>query len=311
MNLNFISNLVITGANGFVGKSVVDYLSTLDYSALPQRISLVTRDGLRYRVPLSLEDRISVLNQDLTDEWKLPRTTSHILNFAADGSLAPYSESSCLRYLEINKNLISWIRNQTAGVSVFHASTGACFGEVPLLGETKQQDQKEYFRRNRLEVESLLSEQADLLGFDLRMGRLYSFSGKNILQKKQYAISTFISSSIESKTIKLFGDSRTQRSYLHQDAMSEWILQALTSSKPYRDLQIGSNHSIEMGELAEFVAEKTNANILYPINPEPGDIYIPNNLDTRTKLGVSEGINWKDAVIEMIAEARVLLDVGK
>jgi len=38
------------------------------------------------------------------------------------------------------------------------------------------------------------------------------------------------------------------------------------------------------------------------------DIYLPNNEDTRSSLGVDEGTTWKIAVQEMIDSVRMLAD---
>jgi hypothetical protein len=88
--------------------------------------------------------------------------------------------------------------------------------------------------------------------------------------------------------------------------MSEWILAAVIDSKSHKDLQIGSNDGVTLREVAEYVAEKTSSEIQYSDSFASGDIYIPNNDETRIKLGVKEGLNWREAVLEMIIEARAL-----
>jgi hypothetical protein len=62
-------------------------------------------------------------------------------------------------------------------------------------------------------------------------------------------------------------------------------------------------------ELAEYVAQETDAEIEYSKAPPSGDIYLPDNTETRIKLGVEEGKGWKEAVLEMIAESRSLNNV--
>jgi hypothetical protein len=57
---------------------------------------------------------------------------------------------------------------------------------------------------------------------------------------------------------------------------------------------------VTIRELAEFVAEETSAKIYFPIEPHHGEIYLPDNQETKDKLGVIEGVNWEIAVQEMI-----------
>jgi nucleoside-diphosphate-sugar epimerase len=98
---------------------------------------------------------------------------------------------------------------------------------------------------------------------------------------------------------------------MHQDSMSEWILAALAASELDSCHQIGSNEAVTIGQLAEFIALETGAEIDYSKEPSSGDIYIPDNTETRIKLGVEEGKGWEEAVLEMIAEARLLNNATK
>jgi len=74
-------------------------------------------------------------------------------------------------------------------------------------------------------------------------------------------------------------------------------------------LQIGSSGPVTIRELADFIAEQTGAKVDYALNPQPGDVYLPENEKTKTKLGLSEGLNWKVSVQQMIETARKGNDV--
>jgi nucleoside-diphosphate-sugar epimerase len=213
---------------------------------------------------------------------------------------------ACNQFTTIAENLVKWIRHSNSKLTVFHASSGACFGYRPIDASSNQISSKEKFIQNRIKTEAFLADNAKYLNFSLSIGRLFTFSGKNILSKPQYAVSNFILSAVKTGKISVQGNPQTQRSYLHQDTMSKWILKATTSLEPSPILQIGSNEVVTMKQLAEFVARETNAEIEYSKKPTNGDIYIPDNTETRIKLGVEEGKNWKDAVVEMITEARLL-----
>jgi hypothetical protein len=59
-------------------------------------------------------------------------------------------------------------------------------------------------------------------------------------------------------------------------------------------------------ELATFIALETGSRVEYSQVPTTGDIYVPENTETRIKLDVNEGLGWKEAVTEMISKARIL-----
>lgn len=308
LDLRNVENLAITGANGFVGRSITDRIANLDVDLLPKRITLVTRTGLNYVIPRKLHSIVRVVTQDLTAEWHLPVEISHVISLAADGSQQPYSELACEQFTQITRNLVTWLEKANRNVTIFHASSGACFGYKALSSGVQPPKVKQLFTENRLNAENYLKESQARIKFDLRIGRLFSFSGKNIMGKPQYAISSFVSSAVKFGTIDVAGNPDTQRSYLHESSMSEWILEGLINPYSYQDLQIGSSDVLTIRELADFIAENTGSYVKYPSNPLAGDIYIPDNRDTLTKLGVVEGLSWREAVVEMISIAKVYKD---
>jgi nucleoside-diphosphate-sugar epimerase len=281
-------------------------LGKLDKSLLPSEIILVTRNGLTYKIPESLSPFSRVIEQDLLDDWQFDANPTHIINLAADGSRTSYSQESSDSYVLLNRNLVDWISRQEREVKIFHASTGACFGYKPLSSDAEPEDIKKIFIQARIKVEDILLEFSGRQKFPLSIGRLFSFTGKNLLSKNQYAVTTFIKSALSGNRIEVLGDPLTVRSYLHQDSMSEWILRALVAVESDSCFQIGSNEPVTIGQLAEFIALETGAEIAYSKEPLSGDIYIPDNTETRIKLGVEEGKGWKEAVLEMIAKARSL-----
>jgi nucleoside-diphosphate-sugar epimerase len=309
LNLQAVDSILITGSNGFVGRSIIEYLGKLDKSLLPREIILATRNGLTYKIPESLFPLSRTIEQDLLTEWQFRANPSHIINLAADGSRSPYSQESSDSYVLLNGNLVNWMSRQEKEITIFHASTGACFGYKPLLPGSETIESKKIFIEARIKVEDNLRKFSSQQKIPLSIGRLFSFTGINLLSKNQYAVTSFINSAFSRNRIEVLGDPLTVRSYLHQDSMSEWILRALTDSEENFCYQIGSNEAVTIGQLAEFIALETGAEIDYSEEPSSGDIYIPNNSETRIKLGVEEGKGWKEAVLEMIAKARMLNNV--
>jgi nucleoside-diphosphate-sugar epimerase len=309
LDLSHIENLAITGANGFVGRSIVEKIATFPTEYLPMKLTLVTRGGVNYSIEQRLSKRTKLYSQDLCLPWNLPGEFSHLINLAADGTRDPYSDNACSQFEVISENLVRWIERSNTRVKVFHASSGACFDYRPINTGSNQINSKKSFIQNRIKVEESLSKYAERLDFSLTIGRLFTFSGKNILKNSKYALSDFILSAVKNGLISVNGNPLTQRSYLHQDSMSEWILRA-TTAMPDFILQIGSTEAVTILQLAEYISQKTGAEVEFSKEPSGGDIYIPDNTDTRIKLGVKEGKNWKEAVLEMIAEARKINNVG-
>lgn len=304
LDLSHIKNLAITGANGFVGRSIIENISKLSDQHLPKKLTLITRNGLNYSIGPQLFERTRFIYQDLCQVWEFQDNVTHLVNLAADGTKDSYSNEACSKFTSISENLVQWIKRTNQQITVFHASSGACFGYKPLVPRIHQNNIKANFILNRIEVEDFLLMSSRKIGFNLSIGRLFTFSGSNILSKSQYALSQFIDTATRSRRIIVKGDPETERSYLHQDAMSGWIMKALSVAESDIFLQIGSNEVVTIGELANYIAQETGASIEFAKDPIPGDRYIPENSETMCRLGMGQGKSWRDAVLEMIKEAR-------
>lgn len=304
LDLSRVESLLITGSNGFVGRSVINQISKLSSSNLPKRLVLVSRAGLDFELPQNLQGRTTLVAQDLTSEWTFREQVSHLINLAADGSKDSYSDQANQTFLSIVRNLTTWISKMELKPKVFHASSGACFGRISLGNEVDTNHKKSNFASTRIEAEEYLKSATEEHDFDLTIGRLFSFAGTFLLNKEQYAITDFVKNGVRGRDLFVHGDPQTVRSYLHQDSMADWILATLLKENTGTILQIGSSTAVTIGDLAEFAAEKTNVNVKYSQSYARGDIYLPNNLETRTKLGVDEGLCWQKAVEEMIEALR-------
>lgn len=177
INLSSIESLLITGSNGFVGRSILGELSKLAPSHLPKEIVLVSRSGLNYELPKNLEVLTTLVTQDLTSEWQFQDQASHLINLAADGSENSYSREANQSFLSIVQNLALWVSKKQSKPKVIHASSGACFGRIPLDAEVETIHNKSDFASFRIEAEEILKNAAAEAKFDLVIARLFTFSG--------------------------------------------------------------------------------------------------------------------------------------
>jgi len=305
-----IDNLVITGSNGSVGKSLLRYLDALSLEERPRKIITLNRTDHSKEVLANYPNlNIVYWLEDLEQPWAFEISNAHLINLAADGSSQAYSEDASKLFTKIGTNCAEWIR-QNNPVKVFHASSGASFGVVPLMTKGDPHEKfgasasKEKFIESRLTVENILNSLAKEIGTEIVIGRLFSFIGPSILGKTQYAIASFINDAIRHNSIAIRGNPNTIRSFLHEADLSNWILMSLRVENPPKLVSIGSSIEVSIAELADFIATATGAKIEY-LNPNaPGDIYTADNAATLESLGVAETKYWQDAVIECIAMAK-------
>ena len=318
LHVSSIQSLIITGSNGFVGKSFLQYLETLPKDDLPLRICLVSRDGKFPKITnLELKARAIFVTADLEQPWEIPFSASHVAHFAADGSATAYSPLSSEKFLRITKNLEKWIKGLDCP-TLFFASSGACFGHVPLKKQelTHTPGADGLFSRNRSEEEKALLVQSRLQAeeslftlessghIDLRVGRLFSFIGNSLFNKTQYAVNSFIEMGLTGSEIQINGDPMTVRSYLSEFDMAHWIYKSISQSIESKYLVIGSAQPVTILELANEIGAQTGMKVKLPKSYAPGDIYVANSIGTQALLGVTETISWQNALESYITFSR-------
>jgi len=316
--MNQIEALLITGSNGFVGRSFLNFLETLPTGDLPLQICLVSRTGKFPEIrSLHLKTEVFFVTSDLEQPWEFSFPATHIAHFAADGSTNAYSMEASQKFLRIIGNLEDWIVALNCP-TIFLASSGACFGYVPLNSDANLSvrgindfsrgieisDKKAPLIQSRIQAEDSLLLLESLGKIDLRIGRLFSFIGNSLFNKPQYAVNSFVNMALSSSKIEVLGDPSTIRSYLSEYDMADWIYRSLCQKITSNYLAIGSANPVTILELANEVSAQTGAKVLLPKSFEPGDIYVANSMETQKLLNVAETISWQNALERYITFSR-------
>jgi len=295
-----IDSLLITGSNGFVGQSFLNFLSNLPKEMIPKEIFLVNRNPPIRSTSNSL-NKISFneVQADLTLPWKFDFKVSHILNLAADGSQSSYTSESAKTFVQIGKNLSDWIKFSRPKVLV-HASSGACFGMKPITLNNDVYQDKSKFIKSRLQSEEYIINSCNEINIRKVVARLFTFIGPQLLNKKQYAISSFIYDAVSNDVINVKGNKNTIRSYMHESTMSMWLYNCLINPNAKNIVSIGSSDPVTIAELAEYISKLTGAVINYLHPNAPGDRYVAINAREKQFLDLDEGVNWRQSVQECI-----------
>jgi nucleoside-diphosphate-sugar epimerase len=296
-------SLLITGANGFVGQSVLDQIVLLPEVQRPRVITVATRrefPEVNWFISQGLN--INSVIADLTEPWKFDRDFSHVIQLAADGSSNAYSDVSSRNFVKISERLVQWCQLSKNAIEVFHASSGACFGYQALdKGRSSPIEwNKENFVNGRLRAEGMLKDAQDDGDLNLRIGRLYSFLGRHIATKTQYAASSFLIMAKRDGVVRITGSPATVRSYLDASDMADWILKSLIHTNCENPLSIGSSTEVTILELAHEIARLIGVEVKIESNLIQPDRYVANNEETMVTLGVRETKTWKESVLEFV-----------
>jgi nucleoside-diphosphate-sugar epimerase len=287
---------MITGASGFVGASLTNWIIKHNKCTDFNRIYLISRNKHKYR-DLLLPKNIEIIEKDLSQNWNFNFQVDTVINLATDSSINPYSKESNRKYLLINKNLIEWARNNCQ--RIIHASSGAAKWHESSTTLNQLDKSKQLFIKTRAEVENELEgtfkERAIIC-------RLFSFIGVLLTNKEQYAINSFIKQGLESKVINVTGNPNSTRSYLSAEDMSNWIYQVLNLKGHQGKFEIGSEYGYRLSEVASIVAMALKADVKLPIYDKYkiNENYVAESAMTKTILGVSETITIPVLIYEYI-----------
>ena len=293
--------LAITGAFGFVGQSFTDWLVKQPTEFHPSKLILITNSRKNLNAEIR-EVNNEILLSDLSQPWNFDFECDYLINLAADGSSNAYSTEASELFVRISNNMISWLKRKES-VRFFHASSGACEGVKFDKNQVISEDARELFENkkqnlidSRLKVEDIILQNLSTLSIDGSIGRLFSFIGPRILSKDQYAVSSFLEQARRDKVIRILGNPNTVRSYLSADDLSSWIYKSIQLDSKPAIMNFGSRIPVKIGDLASYIANKTNSSVELLSPDLPADIYVSDNSQTLDLLKVTEGIGWQEQI---------------
>ena len=307
------SEFLITGATGFIGSWLTEALIALDLEFdLRMSITCLVRNvGKASRLFSDNHLRnLHLIETDLRHPQSFDRDFSHVIHAAT-----PTSESSRAGDLDNiysssvlgSKNILSALSTRGNTPVFLHTSSGAVYGDqpldlerIPLSSPMKWPDDLDSIRNlyafSKLETERIVLEahsQGKILGIN---ARLFSFMGPRLPLDQHYAIGNFIWDVYKEGKVRVTGDGKSVRSYLHASNMAMQILYLL-SEKISGASHVGSDEGRTLGEWAELVSGTFGAQI--EILNEKSDLvtrYVPER-DIRIPININSEEHYREKFI--------------
>jgi dTDP-glucose 4,6-dehydratase len=118
---------------------------------------------------------------------------------------------------------------------------------------------------------------------------------------RNFAVGKFLLDLLENRPITVKGDGTPLRSYLYAADLAIWLWTILFRGNPNAAYNVGSEHAISIGDLAQHVATRGNPSLAVLIQEtpnlnEPPSRYIPDTSRARTELGLTQRIALSDAI---------------
>jgi nucleoside-diphosphate-sugar epimerase len=285
--------VLITGGAGFIGSWISRALAIAKLElGIGIEIDVVSRKSNLIKASILKEEaaQINFHNLDLNSNKASKHFNSSKYNLiihSAVSSLANQVDGAGIDTESDNRMLRNILESSCidSNTKIMYLSSGAIYrlheNRIESRTVTKintNQSLSEYAKsklENEIELKTFQSE----IGFQALIPRIFTIYGPGLSIQKNFAITQFISNSINRKEIVISGNKRSLRSYLYVTDLIEILIKLMTVENPkhHITMDVGSSEVLTIENLAKQVANVFGeTTISGGISASDPDIYLPN-----------------------------------
>lgn len=247
----------VIGANGFIGKHIVDYLQR-HYGTEVNCYDVVEQAELPNYHCVDLTNRPAVENIDLNVDY--------IFDFAGlTGTYAGFD--SYEKYVGINEvallNLLDAIRKSPFRPKVVFPSTRLVYkGVNKPLKESDEKESKTIYAANKLACEGYLQAYHDSFDIPYTVFRICIPYGN--LLSNDYSFGTigfFIKQAKAGKDITLYGGGTIKRTFTHMEDLCSQVIEGVFSPESNGEIYNVGGETLSLHDAAEIIAKKYGVNV--------------------------------------------------
>ena len=248
---------IVIGANGFIGKHIVDYLQR-HYEMEVHCYDIVEKAELPNYHCVDLTDRQAVEGIDLNVDY--------IFDFAGlTGTYAGFDAYE--RYISINEvsllNLLDAIRKSPYRPKAIFPSTRLVYKGIDKpLKEDDEKESKTIYAANKLACEGYLQAYHDSFDIPFTVFRICIPYGN--LLSADYSFGTvgfFIKQAAAGKDITLYGGGSIKRTFTHMEDLCRQIIEGAFLPDSNGEIYNIGGETLSLHDAAEIIAKKYRVNV--------------------------------------------------
>ncbi len=311
------AQILITGGTGFFGTWLLEsFLAANEALDLDARAVVLTRSisEFRKRAPHLAGSRFILEHEGDVQNFNFPKGEFRYVIHAATQPDLVSGDAGAL----FNANLQGTSRvlacaAATGARRLLFTSSGAVYGRQPTdlthvpeeyLGAPTTLDLTTAYGQSKRASEFLCLAEAARAGFEALIARPFAFVGPHLPLEANYAIGNFVRDAISGGPIRIAGDGTPYRSYLYAADLAIWLWAILFRGKPGEAYNVGSDHDVDIAELARTVASVIDPKVEVVIAQQPDPTgkplrYVPSIEKARRELGLESWIDLKEGIKRM------------
>ncbi|OII71760.1 dTDP-glucose 4-6-dehydratase-like protein [Cryptosporidium ubiquitum] len=314
--------VLVTGASGFIGSHLVEYLLDKGYYviALDNFFSGDIKNISVYRD----NPRFEIIRYDIIDDIRLE--VEEIYHLACPASPIHYQRDpiytlkTCfigtMNILEIakrtNARVVFASTSEVYGDPLIHPQSESYYGNVNTIGTRSCYDEGKRI------AETLCMEYYRNNGVDVRIARIFNTYGPRMLFNDGRVVSNFILSSLVNGELPIYGDGTQTRSFCYISDMVDALYKLMKiDRKEFLDntpFNLGNPNEISILELGEIVRKNVNPNLKVTYRKFPADDPKKRQPDISRAIKLLKWqpkVNIEEGIKETIKDFKTRLDNNK
>jgi nucleoside-diphosphate-sugar epimerase len=304
-------SLLIIGATGFFGRSIVDYIFYNNKKTNINKLLLLSRSSskIKFNKKLNKKIKIKTICADISKLKKIP-FADYVIYCAIDHNYNRDYQAVCNYYKLAKKYHLK--------SKILYTSSGAVYGQQPInvkkinenyLLNNKRIDFKNYnkniYSKTKLKNEEIFKKLAKFK-IKVSIARCFAFIGKNLPKNRNYVAGNLINNILNSEKIKIKADHHVIRSYMHEYDLVVWLLNIVKNASTDCPIyNVGSDQEINIRKLAIYLSSKYKLSTkLKKIRSSFIDRYLPSILKAKKDLNLELKYNTIDSINEVINRLR-------
>ena len=293
-------SILITGASGFVGKSLIAFVES-------ERLKCSVT-GLSRTVPKNT--KVNWIEHDLRYPLNSDAKFDYVIHAANPVFQANNNSFEEVKTIQLTTINIADFIAKTKPQSSLLLSSGAVYDANSYCEESvltcNPQNHLDYYKIGKQVSENIFTTLSVTHNLKAITARGFTFSGKGISPSSHFAINSFLNKALHNEDIIIEGNPETSRGYLDSADMALQIFAFLCLSSKSEVYNLGSETKTTMKELAQVVVDAANSRSKVIIGEtalqKNKHEYVPDMSKVKTLLGIIEYKNLLNSIKEMIQE---------